>query len=92
MSEEIPADIKQTLVDNANASMAYQTWRSVKSVQRRVAECERETARDLSLPWSQVKLAIFTGWCLKRGLRDKTVENYISKVMQLSFTTSSWLP
>ena len=68
------------LVDNANASLAYQTWRAIKSVQRRVAECEKETARDLSLPWSQVKLTIFTGWCLKRGLRDKTVENYISKV------------
>ena len=47
------------LVDNANASLAYQTWRSIKSVKRRVVECERETSRDLSLPWSQVQLAIF---------------------------------
>ena len=80
MDSGIPSDIKKTLVDNANASLAFQTWRSIRSVERRVRECEKETSKDLSLPWSQIKLAIFTGWCLKRGLRDKTVENYISKV------------
>ena len=80
LNNEIPNDIKETLVNNANASLAYQTWRSIKSVRRRVLECERETDRDLSLPWNQVKLTIFTGWCLKRNLRDKTVQNYISKV------------
>ena len=59
LDNEIPDDIKEMLVDNANASLAYQTWRSIKSVKRRVVECERETSRDLSLPWSQVQLAIF---------------------------------
>ena len=80
MDQEIPVDLKETLAANANASLAYQTWRSVKSVKRRIEECEKQTRRDLSLPWTQAKLAIFAGWCLKRSLRDKTVENYISKV------------
>ena len=80
LNEEIPSDIKEALVDNANASLAYQSWRAIKSVKRRVAECEKETAVDLSIPWNQNKLTIFTGWCLKRGLRNNTIENYISKV------------
>ena len=42
---------------------------------QRVAECEKETARDLSLPWSQVKLAIFTNWRTQR----QTVGNTLAR-------------
>ena len=84
LSEEIPEEIREELTRNANASLAYQTWRAVKSVKRRIEQCERETGCSLSLPWSRVKLEIFSGWCLRRGLRDKTVDNYISKVILIS--------
>ena len=61
---DIPDSIRQTLVQHANASLSYQTWRSVKGVKRRIMECEAATGASLAFPWSHKQTTIFTGWCL----------------------------
>ena len=66
----IPETIKHHLVANANASLSYNTWRGVKSVNRRIQECETETKVSLAFPWNNGHLLCFTGWCMERGLRD----------------------
>ena len=57
----IPESVKTRLVDNANASLSYNTWRGVKSVKRRIQECELETGMALEFPWSNGHLLCFTG-------------------------------
>ena len=89
LDRSIPENIRITLADSINSSLAYQTWRSVRSVKRRVEECEVQTGTDMSIPWNQRKLATFTGWCLQRGLRSQTVENYLSKVRERTPGTCS---
>ena len=89
LDSSIPENIRITLADNINSSLAYQTWRSVRSVKRRVEECEVQTGTNMSIPWNQRKLATFTGWCLQRGLRSQTVENYLSKVREETPSTRS---
>ena len=76
----IPETIKHHLVANANASLSYNTWRGVRSVNRRICECKTETKVLLAFLWNNRHLLCFTGWCMARGLRDKTITNYISKV------------
>ena len=89
LDRSIPENIRITLADSINSSLAYQTWRSVRSVKRRVEECEVQTGTDMSIPWNQRKLATYTGWCLQRGLRSQTVENYLSKVRERTPGTCS---
>ena len=76
----MPEDLAREFVNQANASLAYQTWRGVRSVARRIRECQVQTGVDLSFPWQSGHLNVFSAWCLKRGLREKTIAVYISKV------------
>ena len=68
------------LIKNANASASYQTWRSVKSVDRRIRECAADLKVDMSFPWNAGQVTTFTAWCLRRNLREKSIQNYLSKV------------
>ena len=84
--------IKHHLVANANASLSYNTWRGVRSVNRRICECKTETKVLLAFLWNNRHLLCFTGWCMARGLRDKTITNYISKVRVSLNLIYNWRP
>lgn len=80
----IPENLRKVLVDNANASLSYQTWRSVKSVNRRIIECEMQTGVSMELPWGPTQVQTFSAWCLGKNLRDNTIQNYLSKVSHIT--------
>ena len=77
---DMPEDLKEYVIKNANASASYQTWRSVKSVDRRIRECAADLKVDMSFPWNAGQVTTFTAWCLRRNLREKSIQNYLSKV------------
>ena len=79
-SENIAASIREILVANANQSLSYNTWRQHSTVLKLIAECQKETRVDLSLPWTEAAQATFIGWNIKRKVRDSTLKVYLSKV------------
>ena len=78
--ENIPANIKKILVEAANHSVSYHTWKGHKSVLNLISQCERETGVSLKLPWTEAAHATFVGWNLKKKVRNSTLNTYISKV------------
>ena len=82
-AENIPAPIKDTLLDNANSSLAYKTWAGTKTVLRLMQKCERATGVSLSLPWSPAAMATFVGWNIQLNKRDSTIKVYVSKVRKI---------
>ena len=41
-------------------------------------KCELEIKADLRFPLNEDKTLVFVGWCIKRGLKGKTITSYLS--------------
>ena len=80
IAEGLPQDLQRLLVDNANASLSWNTWRSLSTVMRLIKRCEQEANTSLQLPWDKKMLSLFTAWCLRRNNREATIGAYLSKV------------
>ena len=74
----------KVLVNNEIASLSYQTWRSVKLVNRRIIECKMQTGVSMELPWGLTQVQTFSAWCLGKNLQDNTIQNYLSKVSHIA--------
>ena len=77
---ELPESLKSEIVKNANASLSYQTWRSVRSVKRLIETCEIESNVSMRFPWDNSQYTAFSAWCLRKNKRKNTIQCYISKV------------
>ena len=76
IQEYLRKNLRKLLMDNANAPLSYQTWRSVNSANRRIIECESQTGVNMELLWGPTQVQTFSAWCLGKNLQENTMQNY----------------
>ena len=69
----VPANLQALLVESANCSMAYNTWRQHKTVLNLISKCQQQTGVSMSLPWSQACYATFVAGCMKKENRSSSI-------------------
>ena len=82
-AEAVPASLQTILVESANCSLAFHSWRQHRTVLNLISRCQQETGVSLSLPWSQAAYATFVAWCMKRENKSSSISVYESKIRKL---------
>ena len=81
--ETVPPNLQALLVESANCSLAYNTWRQHKTVLNMISKCQQQTGVSMSLPWSQACYATFVAWCMKKENRSSSITVYESKIKKI---------
>ena len=82
-AEAVPASLQGILVESANCSLAFHSWRQHRTVLNLISRCQQETGVSLSLPWSQTAYATFVAWCMRRENKSSSISVYESKIKKL---------
>ena len=80
---DLPNDICDILKKTANMAIAEETKKKYKTALNNVQRCETETKESLNFPWGQRNTLLFTGWCIKRGLKTQSIRSYLSGISKL---------
>ena len=82
-----------SLAKYANHGLAQATWSSYKTVENHIDRCERETRKDLSLPFNIEKTLTFVAWLIDvRGVKSITIDKYLSGLRMIHLTKGHDIP
>ena len=80
---DLPNEICDVLKSTANMAIAEETKKKYRTALNNVQRCETDTGESLNFPWGQRNTLLFTGWCIKRGLKTQSIKSYLSGVSKL---------
>ena len=77
----------------ANHGLAQSTWSSYSTVSNHLERCEKDTGRDLSLPFNTETTLVFVAWLLDvRKIKAVTVDKYLSALRMIHLTQGYDIP
>ena len=88
----IPTADKKLLEHAVNHSLSSRTWSSYRTVGNLLELCQTETRKILSLPLDEDKTLIFIAWLIKRGLKARSINSYLSGLRMLHLSKGETPP
>ena len=74
------AQMGKALAEKANFGLAKNTIATYQTTINHIERCQRETGKDMSLPFDEVKTLRSVGWMEARGLKSSTMSTYLAGV------------
>ena len=74
----VEAEIANILSGVANFGLSFNTWKSYECIINNLLRCQKHTNQSMDLPFNTTKMLTFVGWMIKRGLKDSSMNSYIS--------------
>ena len=80
------ASDKKLLKLAANHSLSSKTWSAYRTVENMLELCGSQTNVNLTLPMTENKTLVFVAWLMKRGLKSRSINSYLSGLRMLHLT------
>ena len=85
-SANIARSDRRILEIAANHSLSAKTWSSYNTVKNMLELCENQTSKDMTLPMNEGQTLSFIAWLVKRGLKARSINSYLSGLRMLHLT------
>ncbi len=90
---DLPRATRESLASIGNHGLSRSTWSNYRTAETMLRKCQGETGEDLELPLGTAQVLTFVDWLIhERGVKHRTIENYLAGIRQLHVVRGLSLP
>jgi hypothetical protein len=90
---DLPRATRERLASIGNHGLSRSTWSNYRTAETMLRKCQGETGEDLELPLGTAQVLTFVDWLIHaRGVKHRTIENYLAGIRQLHVVKGLSIP